>query len=408
MEARARPRRADARRGQGHRSSTSSPIPTIRSRTTAAPAPRSGATPKGAITHFVSAMGTTGTIMGVSRFLKEKNPADHDRRRAAGGRLADSRASASGRRRTCRRSSTRSARRPDRVRLAGRRRGHDAPARARGRHLRRHLVGRRVRGGAAHRARGRRTRRSCSSSAIAATATCRPACSRRDRRRSSARRSSSSTSRRCPTSPASAACHDLAARAVAIADVARLVSRSSGAQRRGSDFAAALPAARGRDRVRAARRRRRFASGRSASSTIPSPSSSAASSTASRSYTPQLVSWNGGGFDLPVLQHRALIHGVAAPRYWDWGDDDREFKFNNYLGRFHTRHLDLMDVLAMYQPRASAGSTRWRGCAAFPASSAWTAARSPPRSRAGELRRRAQLLRDRRDEHLPRSTSASA
>jgi cysteine synthase B len=28
----------------------------------------------GAITHFVSAMGTTGTIMGVSRFLKERNP----------------------------------------------------------------------------------------------------------------------------------------------------------------------------------------------------------------------------------------------------------------------------------------------------------------------------------------------
>src|SRR5690606_746772 len=27
------------------------------------------------ITHFVSAMGTTGTIMGVSRFLKEVNPA---------------------------------------------------------------------------------------------------------------------------------------------------------------------------------------------------------------------------------------------------------------------------------------------------------------------------------------------
>ena len=30
---------------------------------------------QGTITHFVSAMGTTGTIMGVSRFLKEKNPA---------------------------------------------------------------------------------------------------------------------------------------------------------------------------------------------------------------------------------------------------------------------------------------------------------------------------------------------
>jgi S-sulfo-L-cysteine synthase (O-acetyl-L-serine-dependent) len=30
---------------------------------------------QGEITHFVSAMGTTGTIMGTSRFLKEKNPA---------------------------------------------------------------------------------------------------------------------------------------------------------------------------------------------------------------------------------------------------------------------------------------------------------------------------------------------
>lgn len=30
---------------------------------------------KGRITHFVSSMGTTGTIMGVSRFLKQQNPA---------------------------------------------------------------------------------------------------------------------------------------------------------------------------------------------------------------------------------------------------------------------------------------------------------------------------------------------
>jgi hypothetical protein len=71
--------------------------------------------------------------------------------------------------------------------------------------------------------------------------------------------------------------------------------------------------------------------------------------------TPQLVTWNGGGFDLPVLHHRALIHGVTAARYWDWGDDDREFRYNNYLSRYHTRHLDLMDVLAQYQARAYAG-----------------------------------------------------
>lgn len=70
-------------------------------------------------------------------------------------------------------------------------------------------------------------------------------------------------------------------------------------------------------------------------------------------YTPQLISWNGGGFDLPVLHYRGLIHGVAAPRYWDLGEDDRDFKWNNYISRYHTRHLDLMDMLAMYQPRAN-------------------------------------------------------
>ena len=69
---------------------------------------------------------------------------------------------------------------------------------------------------------------------------------------------------------------------------------------------------------------------------------------------PQLVSWNGGGFDLPVLHYRGLMHGVSAAKYWDFGDDDREFKFNNYISRYHHRHLDLMDLLALYQPRANA------------------------------------------------------
>jgi predicted PolB exonuclease-like 3'-5' exonuclease len=71
-------------------------------------------------------------------------------------------------------------------------------------------------------------------------------------------------------------------------------------------------------------------------------------------HVPQLVSWNGGGFDLPVLHYRGLRHGVVADKYWDQGEDDREFKFNHYLGRYHTRHLDLMDMLAMYQPKNNA------------------------------------------------------
>ncbi|SPJ14890.1 conserved hypothetical protein [Burkholderiales bacterium] len=71
-------------------------------------------------------------------------------------------------------------------------------------------------------------------------------------------------------------------------------------------------------------------------------------------YTPQLVSWNGAGFDLPVLHYRALVHGVVAARYWETGDEDREFRYNNYLSRYNARHTDLMDVLAMYQGRAAA------------------------------------------------------
>jgi 3'-5' exonuclease len=71
-------------------------------------------------------------------------------------------------------------------------------------------------------------------------------------------------------------------------------------------------------------------------------------------HRPQLVSWNGGGFDLPVLQQRGLRHGVVAGRYWEMGDDDREHRYNNYISRYHLRHIDLMDLLAMYQSRANA------------------------------------------------------
>jgi len=69
---------------------------------------------------------------------------------------------------------------------------------------------------------------------------------------------------------------------------------------------------------------------------------------------PTLVSWNGGGFDLPVLHYRALKHGVVSRRYWDTGDFDQSFRYNNYLGRFHWRHIDLMDVIAGFQGRGRA------------------------------------------------------
>jgi predicted PolB exonuclease-like 3'-5' exonuclease len=72
-------------------------------------------------------------------------------------------------------------------------------------------------------------------------------------------------------------------------------------------------------------------------------------------YSPNLVSWNGSGFDLPVLHYRALKYGVRAPRYWETGNEDQSFRYNNYLGRYHWRHTDVMDVLSGYQARAKAG-----------------------------------------------------
>jgi predicted PolB exonuclease-like 3'-5' exonuclease len=71
-------------------------------------------------------------------------------------------------------------------------------------------------------------------------------------------------------------------------------------------------------------------------------------------YTPDLVSWNGAGFDLPVLHYRSLLHRITAARYWETGDSDSSFRYSNYLSRFHWRHMDLMDILSGFQGRGRA------------------------------------------------------
>lgn len=83
-------------------------------------------------------------------------------------------------------------------------------------------------------------------------------------------------------------------------------------------------------------------------------------------YTPTLVSWNGGGFDLPVLHYRAMLHKITASRYWELGEHDTEFRWNNYLNRFHLRHLDLMDILSGYQTRAVAPLDQLAAFLGFP------------------------------------------
>jgi len=83
-------------------------------------------------------------------------------------------------------------------------------------------------------------------------------------------------------------------------------------------------------------------------------------------YTPRLVSWNGSGFDLPVIHYRSLLYPVNAEHYWETGQNDTNFRYNNYLSRFHDRHTDLMDVLAAYQPRASAPLDEIASLCGFP------------------------------------------
>jgi len=59
---------------------------------------------------------------------------------------------------------------------------------------------------------------------------------------------------------------------------------------------------------------------------------------------PRLVSFNGRGFDLPVLKYRAMVHGVAAPYLHNAGD-----KWNSYTSRYSADwHCDLMEVLSDY------------------------------------------------------------
>ncbi|MEO7549320.1 MAG: 3'-5' exonuclease [Ramlibacter sp.] len=102
-------------------------------------------------------------------------------------------------------------------------------------------------------------------------------------------------------------------------------------------------------------------------------------------HVPQLVSWNGGGFDLPVLHYRGLRHGVVADKYWDLGDDDREFKWNNYISRYHLRHLDLMDLLAMYQPKNNAPLDAMARLCGFPGKLGMDGSQVYPAFLAGKL-----------------------
>jgi predicted PolB exonuclease-like 3'-5' exonuclease len=61
-------------------------------------------------------------------------------------------------------------------------------------------------------------------------------------------------------------------------------------------------------------------------------------------HRPRLVGWNSGGFDLPVLVYRAMVHRVVAADFYQVGEP-----YHSYRRRFdEDSHVDLMDVLSFY------------------------------------------------------------
>jgi predicted PolB exonuclease-like 3'-5' exonuclease len=61
--------------------------------------------------------------------------------------------------------------------------------------------------------------------------------------------------------------------------------------------------------------------------------------------TRTLVTFNGRTFDLPVLESRALKHGLSLPRYFAAGEGRSTFRGNRYSD---TYHIDLCDYLSNF------------------------------------------------------------
>ena len=102
-------------------------------------------------------------------------------------------------------------------------------------------------------------------------------------------------------------------------------------------------------------------------------------------YTPTLVSWNGSGFDLPVIHYRAMLHKLSAARYWDMGEEDQSYKWNNYISRYHTRHTDLMDLSALYSGKANAPLDELASLYGFPGKMGMSGAKVWDAYQAGQI-----------------------
>src|SRR5271166_6900292 len=73
-------------------------------------------------------------------------------------------------------------------------------------------------------------------------------------------------------------------------------------------------------------------------------------------FAPQLVTFNGAAFDLPVLRYRAMVSGVAAPGLWA----------RAYFNRYTEDAVDLCDVLSSFSAQGKASLDELSKMMGFP------------------------------------------
>ncbi len=62
-----------------------------------------------------------------------------------------------------------------------------------------------------------------------------------------------------------------------------------------------------------------------------------------------LVTFNGRGFDLPVLESRALKYGIPLPRYFAAGESRNTYRGSRYSDAYHIDLCDFLSNFGAYQ-----------------------------------------------------------
>jgi predicted PolB exonuclease-like 3'-5' exonuclease len=108
--------------------------------------------------------------------------------------------------------------------------------------------------------------------------------------------------------------------------------------------------------------------------------------------TPKLVTFNGSGFDLPVLRYRAMVHAIPAVG----------LTARPYFHRYSDDAIDLCDVLSSFGSQAKVSLHELCKVMGLPGKpNGISGADVEKYYREGRIRRDCRLLRKRRAQHIP-------